>query len=1005
MKKAYPKNLYELNLPKELPDLVGKVPLTMSGEAFLARFRATRDLLPKEITVLDPIDLTAYPKSAENTVYVAPNGNDAAEGTKEAPLCTPAAAIARVKGKGGATVILRGGTYKICEPITLTAEHSGTESAPLVIRAMEGEHPILSTNTPFSTDRALWRVADPMTDPVAARLPKEAQGKVLCTTLAEQGLTDEDIPPIKPRLEGPPCLYVGGEEYTLARYPNKSANIHELLYFTTPYDSGTVTARDGSDLYWTWVERAERDFGGDLLHNIGWQFRLLNGRDNYENATDRVRKDPTAEERAQFLLSWVNTGNIWYYGSTFEGWEFGYYNLAAKTEGRDFSHYADGDAEERTPLLGGFVPDENGPYTYRGQKGYYSLKSKTFNVWGCKHSSNSPAGRNTFYLFNAIEALDEPGEWFYDKETGVLYVYPKNAESFYEGGVACSAKGEHSAIEAEGLAYAVIDGITFDGSNASGIVLKDCENVVMQHLVGRNTKRESITLKECMRTAVLYSDFSAAYTKMIHMEGKKAHADLTPGDNIIQNCFFHDAKPTRQIALTVSGCRTVISHNYFRNTCVNAGHCSECVVEYNRFEGGSADVVDGGMYYSSGPSTRGNHIRYNLFHMFNETHNAVYNDTMNGGNYAYYNIVSTLGSKCNHHKGWYSSTGMGNVCFGNIMVFRDPWEVAKAKSTAGDEGDVLVVGQGDNINQSPLFYYYFGKEHAAQTNRTYHFVMEGREELYTMDYGPAGKDAVGSQSLAGHWWDGMKEGEIHAYLEESDKDARARLDPAYINHLYGTAVIIDALQHSDYRVKYFYLPARLTGKTFTSKAAPAGTEILIPAYTYLGDNYEEIRTADRTVIVPESGEITLTYEELGAMERLRRAPAYCVVMNNILLGGTPFMNAERTERTGDVNPVIMMNDGAIEDWHYNPKTDVWGPRPRLGYTPTTLQSHNYLRYEYNKVMQGARGCNYRLRADVIDEIAATLEACERDAVLGLDANLTGPTYGFDYVALGHVQRL
>ena len=205
-------------------------------------------------------------------------------------------------------------------------------------------------------------------------------------------------------------------------------------------------------------------------------------------------------------------------------------------------------------------------------------------------------------------------------------------------------------------------------------------------------------------------------------------------------------------------------------------------------------------------------------------------------------------------------------------------------------------------------------------------------------------------------------------------------------------------------MKYFYLPAKLTGKTFTSKAAPAGTEILIPAYTYLGDNYEEIRTADRTLTVPESGEITLTYEEIGAMERLRRAPAYCVVMNNVLLGGTPFMNAERTERTGDVNPVIMINDGAIEDWHYNPKTDVWGPRPRLGYTPTTLQSHNYLRYEYNKVMQGARGCNYRLRADVIDEIAATLEECERDAVLGLDANLTGPTYGFDYVALGHVQR-
>ena len=58
------KNLYELNLPAELPDLQGKVPLTMSGEAFLARFIATRDLLPKEVTVLDPLDVDAYAAAA-----------------------------------------------------------------------------------------------------------------------------------------------------------------------------------------------------------------------------------------------------------------------------------------------------------------------------------------------------------------------------------------------------------------------------------------------------------------------------------------------------------------------------------------------------------------------------------------------------------------------------------------------------------------------------------------------------------------------------------------------------------------------------------------------------------------------------------------------------------------------------------------------------------------------------------------------------------------------------
>ena len=1005
MKKYQSANLYELNISEELADLRGLLPITMSPEAFLTRFRVTRDALPKEVTVLDALKLADYPQSAELEIFVSPDGDDAAAGTKDAPLRTLGAAFQKVAGKGGATVTLRGGSYALNGSAVLDATHSGRAGSPLILRSADGERAVLTTNTPISSDAALWRVADPATDPVAARLPKEAQGRVLCTTLAEQGMTDEDIPPIKLLREGPPCLYVGGEEYTLARYPNKSANIHELLYFTHPYDAGTVTCRDGSDLYWTWIDRANRDFGGDPLHNVGWQFRLLNGKDHFENPPARLQPDPTAEERAQFLLSWVNTGNIWCYGSTFEGWEFGYYNLAAKTEGRDFSHYAEEDTEEKTPLLGAFVPDPDGPYTYRGERGYYSLKSTTYNAYGCKHSGNSPAGRNTFYLFNAIEALDEPGEWFYDKETGVLYIYPKDEGAFFGSAIGCSNKESFAALLCEGLQNAIIDGIAVDGSGDVGILLKDCRNVVLQHVKVSNTKKENMVIEGSMRCAVLYSDFSAAYTAMLRFDGKKSHDALTPTLNIVQNCFFHDAKPTRQIALAVSGCRMVVSHNYFRNTCVSASNASECIVEYNRFEGGSADVVDGGMYSVSGTSTRGNHIRYNLFHMFNETHNAVYNDTMNGGNYAYYNIVSTLNSKCNHHKGWYSSTGMGNICFGNLMVFRDPWEVARAKSKAGDEGEVLVIGQGDNINQSPLFYYYFGKEHAAVPCRLYEFEKEGREELYRMDYGPRGAYTTAHQSLAGHWWEGRKADEVKSYLVVADAEARKRIDPAYINHLHGTAVILDALDHSDYRVKYFYLPARPTGKSFTSAAAPAGTEILIPPYTVLDENYEEVEIPGRTLIVPEDGKVTLTYEEIGAMERLRRAPAFCVIENNVLLGGTPLMD-DKKNIIGDVNEELMINDAAVKEGYIDKKTGGWShvARPRLGYRKTSLEAYNFLRYDYNSVMEDPRSCDYRLRKEILADLAKTLEPAEYEAVVSLDATRTGPTYGFDYAALGPVQR-
>ena len=42
--------------------------------------------------------------------------------------------------------------------------------------------------------------------------------------------------------------------------------------------------------------------------------------------------------------------------------------------------------------------------------------------------------------------------------------------------------------------------------------------------------------------------------------------------------------------------------------------------------------------------------------------------------------------------------------------------------------------------------------------------------------------------------------------------------------------------------------------------------------------------------------------------------------------------------------------------------------------------------------------------EVLDEIAYALEEDECEAVLSLDPYKTGPTYGFDYKALGPVQK-
>ena len=117
--------------------------------------------------------------------HVAPDGSDAWSGRlcepkadrTDGPLATPARArdvIRMLKVSdglppGGITVTVRGGDYPLAEPLVLTAEDSGTASAPIVYRAAEGEAVRLSGGVRISGWR---RVGDAATlAPSAGRRP------------------------------------------------------------------------------------------------------------------------------------------------------------------------------------------------------------------------------------------------------------------------------------------------------------------------------------------------------------------------------------------------------------------------------------------------------------------------------------------------------------------------------------------------------------------------------------------------------------------------------------------------------------------------------------------------------------------------------------------------------------------------------------------------------------------------------------------------------------------
>lgn len=164
-------------------------------------------------------------------LYVSPAGNDAWSGHfpdpqgSDGPLATLEEARDRLRQQrrqgrleGAAAIWVRGGVYERRAGFELTAEDSGTPTAPVVVRAFPGETPRLMGGR---------RLADfaPVRDPaVLQRLPEEARPHVRQCDLKALGIAD--LGRLVSRGFGRPTspahleLFFQGQRMQVARWPN-----------------------------------------------------------------------------------------------------------------------------------------------------------------------------------------------------------------------------------------------------------------------------------------------------------------------------------------------------------------------------------------------------------------------------------------------------------------------------------------------------------------------------------------------------------------------------------------------------------------------------------------------------------------------------------------------------------------------------------------------------------------------------------------------------------------
>ena len=155
-------------------------------------------------TVLIPPASGQHAMGAEDIVefFVAPNGDDAATGGRDAPFATlqrARDAIRHARSGGGSrhiVVTVRGGTYYLAGTLVLGPEDSGSADAPVVWRSAPSEEAILSGGRAITTH---WSTRD---------------GKIYFTDIPEAGNG-------KWRFSE---LFVNERRAVKARYPNYLAN-------------------------------------------------------------------------------------------------------------------------------------------------------------------------------------------------------------------------------------------------------------------------------------------------------------------------------------------------------------------------------------------------------------------------------------------------------------------------------------------------------------------------------------------------------------------------------------------------------------------------------------------------------------------------------------------------------------------------------------------------------------------------------------------------------------
>ena len=177
-----------------------------------------------------------------------------------------------------------------------------------------------------------------------------------------------------------------------------------------------------------------------------------------------------------------------------------------------------------------------------------------------------PRVDQTFFLLNALCALDAPGEWYLDRAAGRLYVWPKGANGIQAHFTLSAFSAPF--IRLRNLHDVRIEGLTLEYGRGMGVVMEDSRECVFAGNVVRRFGANGMTASRCRNTTISDNVFRVFGHGALDVSGGERKTLEHSGNRIVNNEFASVERRRRTYAphLHLAGVGAEVSFNHFTDS-------------------------------------------------------------------------------------------------------------------------------------------------------------------------------------------------------------------------------------------------------------------------------------------------------------------------------------------------------------------------------------------------------------------------------------------------------